>query len=784
MMLNTLKRFLFGTLRGRLIISVALVHAVMMTLFIGELTIRQRAMLLDRQAEEATALSQTLATSAAGWIAANDLSGLQEIVEAQRRYPELIFAILTDEEGRVLADTDTSRRGQFILDLPREVRQSVLSRTAALVDVATPAIIGGRHVGWVRVGISQKVSGEKLAQIIRSGFVYALAAIVIGSFVAWLMGRRITRRLYAVQTTINSIRAGNRLARATITGVDEAAMMAHEFNSMLDAVAERDAELRASEEKYRELIHKIQAAVVVHGADTRILTSNQMAQRLFGLTEEQMKGKSSIDSDWHFSREDGTVMPLEEYPSNRVMATREPLREAVVGLHHPGMEDDVWVLVSADPVLDEHGDMMQVIVTFVDITEHKKMEEALRRSQEELELRVKERTAELSDSNRQLTLEIDERKQAEQKIERLRIEKELLLNSAGEGIYGLDLEGNHTFVNPVAAGMLGYSIEELLGKHSHTMFHHTKADGSPYLEDECPIYKTFKESSVHYASDEVFWRKDHSSFPVAYTSTPIKEDGKVVGAVVTFRDITERKRAEERLTQAMAELARSNAELEQFAYITSHDLQEPLSMVSSFVQLLEKRYKGRLDGDADDFIMYAVDGVNRMDSLITDLLAYSRVGSRGKEFKPVLSELALNHALSNMQVAIEQSGAVITRDSLPEVIGDDIQLMQLFQNLIGNAIKFCVDRPPCIHVSADQQGNKWVFSVRDNGIGIATEYFGRIFSIFQRLHNRKDYPGTGIGLAICKKVVERYGGRIWVESELGVGSIFYFTIPAQRELIS
>ncbi len=332
--------------------------------------------------------------------------------------------------------------------------------------------------------------------------------------------------------------------------------------------------------------------------------------------------------------------------------------------------------------------------------------------------------------------------------------------------------------------MLGYSIEELLGKHSHTMFHHTKADGSPYLEDECPIYKTFKESSVHYASDEVFWRKDHSSFPVAYTSTPIKEDGKVVGAVVTFRDITERKRAEERLTQAMAELARSNAELEQFAYITSHDLQEPLRMVSSFVQLLEKRYKGRLDGDADDFIMYAVDGVNRMDSLITDLLAYSRVGSRGKEFKPVLSEVALNHALSNMQVAIEQSGAVITRDSLPEVIGDDIQLMQLFQNLIGNAIKFSRDRAPRIHVAAEQRGDDWVFFVRDNGIGIESEYFERIFSIFQRLHDRRQYPGTGIGLAICKKVVEHHGGRIWVESEPGTGSTFYFTLPAQKELIS
>jgi light-regulated signal transduction histidine kinase (bacteriophytochrome) len=234
----------------------------------------------------------------------------------------------------------------------------------------------------------------------------------------------------------------------------------------------------------------------------------------------------------------------------------------------------------------------------------------------------------------------------------------------------------------------------------------------------------------------------------------------------------------------MVELARSNAELEQFAYIASHDLQEPLRMVSSFVQLLEKRYKGKLDQDADDFINYAVDGANRMQRLITDLLAYSRVGSRGKHFKPVSSEVALDRALSNLQVIIKQSGAVVTRDPLPVVMGDDIQLVQLFQNLIGNAIKFCGDRAPYIHISADQQEGEWVFSIRDNGIGIEPEYLGRIFLIFQRLHDRKKYPGTGIGLAICKKVVERHGGGIWADSKSGGGSTFYFTIPVQSELIS
>jgi light-regulated signal transduction histidine kinase (bacteriophytochrome) len=200
-------------------------------------------------------------------------------------------------------------------------------------------------------------------------------------------------------------------------------------------------------------------------------------------------------------------------------------------------------------------------------------------------------------------------------------------------------------------------------------------------------------------------------------------------------------------------------------------------MVSSYTQLLARRYKGRLDADADDFIAYAVDGAYRMQRLINDLLAYSRVGTRGKEFEPTDCSVFFDQALANLKVTIEESGAVVDRGPLPTVMADKLQIGQLLQNLIGNAIKYHGDEPPRVHVSAEQKGNEWVFSVRDNGIGIDPQFAERIFVIFQRLHNREEYPGTGIGLAICKKIVERHGGRIWLESQVGTGATFYFTIP-------
>jgi signal transduction histidine kinase len=271
-----------------------------------------------------------------------------------------------------------------------------------------------------------------------------------------------------------------------------------------------------------------------------------------------------------------------------------------------------------------------------------------------------------------------------------------------------------------------------------------------------------------------------------------------LAGMVIFQEMGQRRRAEEEvrslnvdleqrvadrtaeLAERAKDLARSNGELQQFAYVASHDLQEPLRMVASFTQLLAKRYSEKLDDDAREFINYAVDGAKRMQTLISDLLSYSRVGTQGKAFELVHCDAVLDRVLKSLQLAIEDTGAVITREPLPAVAGDSIQLTQLFQNLLTNAIKFHGKKPPLVQISTENNGSMWKIAVRDNGIGISPEHADRIFVIFQRLHTKTEYPGTGIGLAICKKIVERHGGRIWVEASPGGGSTFFFTIPVAQ----
>jgi hypothetical protein len=235
------------------------------------------------------------------------------------------------------------------------------------------------------------------------------------------------------------------------------------------------------------------------------------------------------------------------------------------------------------------------------------------------------------------------------------------------------------------------------------------------------------------------------------------------------------------LEQGSQELARSNAELGQFAYVVSHDLQEPLRTIMSYCQLLQRRCGDQLDQQASEFVDLAVDGAQRMKQLIHDLLLYSRVGTHGRPFEPTDCNEVLRLALANLQTAVEEAGAVVTWAPLPRVLGDATQLMRVFQNLVGNALKFRGPQRPEIHVGVQRQDGQWLFSVRDNGIGIRAEDCERIFLIFHRLHTREEYEGTGIGLAICRKTIERHGGRIWVESEPGKGSVFYFTMPLSKD---
>jgi light-regulated signal transduction histidine kinase (bacteriophytochrome) len=253
------------------------------------------------------------------------------------------------------------------------------------------------------------------------------------------------------------------------------------------------------------------------------------------------------------------------------------------------------------------------------------------------------------------------------------------------------------------------------------------------------------------------------------------------GYLTQMRDITDRKKAEEELKRISDELARSNTDLKQFASAASHDLQEPLKVVEGFVNLLARRYRDKLDAKGNDLIGYTIEGVRRMQELIKDLLEYSRVGTKGLNIKETDCSLAVDKAVFNLQVSIEDVGAVVTHNELPVIKADTSQINRLFQNLIGNALKFHGKETLGIHISAEGKENEWIFSVRDNGIGIDPKQAGKIFGMFQRLHSREEYPGTGIGLAICKRIVEGHGGRMWVESELGKGSTFYFTIPDEQK---
>ncbi len=536
-------------------------------------------------------------------------------------------------------------------------------------------------------------------------------------------------RLYRESTTFPIVDAdGNTFAVGMITR---------------DVTERKRAEeaLHESEERYRSIFDTSRDAIVVTSPEGQTLDCNQAMLDLYGYTRKELLG---MDNSQRYA-------DLADRERFRKLIRRDGFVQDFEGKYRK--KDGTIIDCMVTSTTWRASDGSALYGGFIrDVTDQKQAQEELRKHRDHLEELVGERSAELKESE-----------------ERYRT----LFQESRDAIVFSNPEDRYTDGNQAALDLYGCTREEFL-ELSISERYVDPADEERHLQE-------YAEKG--YAEDfEVRLRKkDGTEMDCLITSVERRDSDGNLAYRGVIRDITERKRAEENLTRYRRDLERSNEELQQFAYVASHDLQEPLRMVSSYTQLLAKRYQGKLDEDADDFINYAVDGANRMQQLIIDLLSYSRVGTRGKEIQPAETQTALDGALANLQMAIEESGAAVTHDPLPTVMADQSQLVQLFQNLIDNAIKFRGEEPSQVHVGAEQEDHEWLFSVRDNGIGIDPQYRERIFVIFQRLHGREEYPGTGIGLAVCKRIVERHGGRIWVESEPGTGSTFYFTIKAVRE---
>jgi PAS domain S-box-containing protein len=533
-------------------------------------------------------------------------------------------------------------------------------------------------------------------------------------------------------------------------------------------------------QEFKTILYSIGDAVITTDTDGRVRNMNPVAERLTGWKEDDARGKPV---------EEVFVVIAEETRARIESPVQRVLREGVVtGLANHSLlvsrqGKEIPVADSGAPVLGEKNKIYGVVLVFRDQTAQRQAEQKLKQQALELTIRSKINKVFLTVSDEEMYSGV------------LNIILEAMMSKYG--VFGyIDKKGglvvptqtrtvwdkcqvpDKKFVFPRETW--GNSSWPRAIREKKTICINTPSDLIP--QGQVPITRHISMPLVR--RNTVVGLIQVANKETDYTPKDIalfEEIGRSIAPVLDARLKREkqeiaRRLAEENLRQTNIELERSNKELEQFAYVASHDLQEPLRMISSFTQLLSKRYTGKLDKDANEFIGYVVDGANRMQRLIQDLLSYSRVTTRGNPFEEVDTYRALGEAISNLQVSIKEMGAVITNDDLPEVTADYTQIVQLFQNLIGNAVKFHGPESPRIHFSAVSKNSEWIFSVRDNGIGIASEYLERIFVIFQRLHPGNKYPGTGIGLAICSRIVQRHGGKIWAESEPGKGSVFYFTL--------
>jgi len=529
------------------------------------------------------------------------------------------------------------------------------------------------------------------------------------------------------------------------------------INERLGKVLQRinaEQELAKSERLLSTTLRSIGDAVISTNSKGNVSFLNPVAESLTGWKQSEAIG-NPIEDVFNIINE--KTRKLVENPILRVLQ-----EGVIVGLANHTMliskdGKEIPIADSAAPIKDDKGNIIGVVLIFRDITERRKAENKLKEYSEQLQDMVDQRTKEL----REEKISLDNA----QRIAHI-------------GNWDWDIVKNELYWSDEIYRIFGLNPPEFGATY--------EAFVNTIHPDDRELVQIFVDEALHnnkpYSIDHrIILPNGSIRFVHEQAEVNFDEVGKALKMVGTVQDITDRKKAEEELKATLKDLKRSNTELEQFAYVASHDLQEPLRMVASFTQLLQNRYQDKLDEDANDFINYAVDGATRMQNLINDLLIFSRVGTRGKPFKNTDMNAVLEVVIAIFRQSIKETNVTLTYDPLPMILADESQMIELLQNLISNAIKFHKEEePPVVHISAKLQKNQWIISVRDNGIGINSQFFDRIFIIFQRLHKKSEYEGTGIGLAICKKIIERHNGKIWVESELGKGSTFYFSVPKTK----
>jgi PAS domain S-box-containing protein len=633
--------------------------------------------------------------------------------------------VLQDRKGRITGVLGSARNVT-----EQKQAEEALNRLAAIVKYSDDAIIGktlnGVILSWNKGAermygyTEEEAMGENISLLAPPGHLDELSELLkkIGEGESVEHFETIRVRKDGKQIHVSLTLSPIKGASGKITGVST---ISHNITERKQA---EEVTKRASME-LNQIFNTAADGMRVIDNDFNILRANETFLKMVNLTENEVVGAKCYEIlSSPLCNTDNCPLTHLRAGDERVVSETEMVR---------GDGTKTVCILSATSFLDLAGSVIGIVEDIRDITDRKEAEE---------ELRV------ASAYNRSL------------------------IEASLDPLVTIGTDGKIMDLNAATEAVTGYSRDELTGTDFSNYFTEPENARAGYQ-------RAFETGTVQDYELEIQHR-DGSVTPVLYNAAVYRnEAGKVKGVFAAARDIEKQKHADSILKQTLDRLESSNKELEQFAYVASHDLQEPLRMVSSYTQLLEKRYKDKLDSDADEFIGYVVGGVSRMQNLINSLLTYSRVATKGKAFAKTDCEAVLATTITNLKKAIEESSAGITHDPLPAVMADDVQLGQVFQNLIGNAIKFRGKNNPRIHVSAEQKDAEWVFSVRDNGVGIEPQYHDRIFQLYQQLHTKDEYPGTGIGLTICKKIVERHGGRVWVKSKPGKGSTFFFTLPTR-----